>query len=125
MDITLQAISHTICYTDDVLVTVVNNQEHLTKPEVSYDDLHIMALLSKRKSVLKSVEYPGHVIDSQGLHVKQDKVDAIVNAPKPKSITELRAYLGLLNYFGKHIPNLGSILQHPHTIIGHILKERY
>ena len=38
-------------------------------------------------------------------------MDAIVNAPNPKNVTELRAYLGLLNYYGKFIPNLASILQ--------------
>ena len=34
MDIILQGIPHTICYIDDILVTGVNNQEHLTNLEV-------------------------------------------------------------------------------------------
>ena len=57
------------------------------------------------------VEYLGHIVDSEGLHVTPGKIEAIVNAPKPQNVTELRAYLGLVNYYGKFIPNLASTLQ--------------
>lgn len=45
-----------------------------------------------------SVVYLGHRIDAQGLHPTRDKVAAIKFAPVPQNCTELRAYLGLLNY---------------------------
>ena len=54
------------------------------------------------------VEYLGHIVDSEGLHVTPGK---IVNAPKPQNVTESRAYLGLVNYYGKFILNLASTLQ--------------
>ena len=57
------------------------------------------------------VECLGHVIDSEGLHVTPGKIEEIVNAPKPQNVTELRAYLGLVDYYGKFIPNLASTLQ--------------
>ena len=53
------------------------------------------------------VEY---TVDSEGLDVTPNKIEAIVNAPKPQNVTELRADLGLVNYYGKFIPNLASIL---------------
>ena len=73
----------------------------------------------KCKFMSECVEYLhiGHVFDSQVLHVKQDKVDAIVNAPKPKNVTELRASLSLFNYYGKFISNLASILQSLNNIL--------
>ena len=40
------------------------------------------------------------------------KIDAIVKAPEPTNVQELRSFLGLLNYYGKFIQNLSSIL-HP------------
>ena len=58
-----------------------------------------------------SVEYLGYTVDSEGLHVTPSKKEAIVNAPQPQNVTELTAYLGLVNYYGKFIPNLASILQ--------------
>ena len=78
MDIILQGIPHTICYIDNILVTGVNNQEHLTNlEEVLRRLMHHGITLKKEKCKFMS-ESVGHVIDSQGLHVKQDEVDAIV-----------------------------------------------
>ena len=56
------------------------------------------------------VEYLGRIVDSEGLHVTPGKIEAIVDAPKPQNVTELRAYLGLVNYYGKFILNLASTL---------------
>ena len=58
----------------------------------------------------KEVSYLGHRIDQEGLHPLNDKVRAIVEAPTPTNVSELRSYLGLLNYYGKFIPNLSTIL---------------
>ena len=58
----------------------------------------------------KSVSYLGHIIDSQGLHPTQDKVDAILEAPPPKNLTQLKAYLGLLTYYGRFLPNISKHL---------------
>ena len=57
-----------------------------------------------------SVEYLGHVIDSAGLHPRKAKVKAITEAPAPRNVTELRSFLGLINYYGKFLPNLSSTL---------------
>ena len=53
----------------------------------------------------------GHSINAEGLHPLPEKIDAITKAPAPTSITELKAFLGLMNYYGKFIPNLTSLLQ--------------
>ena len=60
--------------------------------------------------LLPQVEYLGHVISQQGLHPSDSKVAAVVNAPAPTNVTELRSLLGLVNYYGKFLPNLASIL---------------
>lgn len=44
-------------------------------------------------------------------------MEAIVNAPKPTNVSELRAYLGLLNYYGCFLRNLSSVLQPLHTLL--------
>ena len=92
MDIILQGIPHTICYIDDICVTGANNDEHVRNLEEVLRRLKhhgITVKTSKCKFFCKSVEYLGHVVDAEGLHAKSDKIDAIVNAPKPQNIQEL------------------------------------
>ena len=59
-----------------------------------------------------SVEYLGHRISSQGIHPLESKKDAIIHAPRPQNLQQLRSYLGLLNYYGNFIQNLSTIA-HP------------
>ena len=62
---------------------------------------------------MPSVDYLGHLIDaSGGIQALPGKVKAIQEAPPPQNAAQLRSFLGLLNYCGKFIPNLATIL-HP------------
>ena len=58
----------------------------------------------------ESFEYLGHQIDRTGMQAVPSKIDAIVTAPEPTNVQELRSFLGLLSYYGKFIQNLSSIL---------------
>lgn len=58
----------------------------------------------------QEVEYLGHRVDAQGLHPVEKKVKAVRDALTPTNITELKAYLGLLNYYNKFLPNLATLL---------------
>ena len=69
MDIILQGILHTICYIDDILVIDMNNQEHLTNLEEVLRWLMYYGITLKKekcKFMSESIEYLGHVFDSQG-----------------------------------------------------------
>ena len=55
----------------------------------------LQARESKCEFMVPSVFYLGHHIDEEGLHLLADKVQAVVEAPSPKSVPELKAYLGL------------------------------
>ena len=72
---------------------------------------------SKCTFATTSVEYLGHIIDSTGLHPSPAKVQAIQKAPAPTNITELRAFLGLVNYYHKFLPNLSSTLSPLHRLL--------
>ena len=52
------------------------------------------------------VDICGYRIDATGLHPLKDNVEAIQDAPIPKSITELKSYIVLLSYYGKFLPSL-------------------
>ena len=75
---------------------------------------------SRGKSVLFSypVDYLGHVISSEGLKPSDEKVRAAADAPIPQNISQLRSFLGLLNYNAKFLPNISSILAPLYTLLG-------
>ena len=45
------------------------------------------------------------------------RVKAIVDAPSPRNVPELKSFLGLLNYYGKFLPNLAPILHPLHSLL--------
>ena len=44
------------------------------------------------------------------IHALESKVQAIQKAPTPRNVTELKAYLGLLTYYGRFLPNRSTLL---------------
>ena len=102
MDSILQGIPHCICYLDDILVTSRSDAEHSKnlKTELQRLQKHGVHLIREKCSFFQdSVEYLGHTINAQGIHTTDKKVRAIVNAPLPSNLAELRSFLGLLNYY--------------------------
>ena len=63
------------------------------------------------------LECLGLRVDAAGFHPIETKVKAIQEAPARKTPTELRSFLGMLNFYGKFIPNLSSILDPLHSLL--------
>jgi len=100
-------------YLDDLLVTGSNIENHMQNLDKVLSILSTNGLrLNKSKCafLLPKVEYLGHVIDEQGLHPTKEKVKAIQEAPRPHNVAELRSFLGIINYYGKFLPNLSTRL---------------
>ena len=115
MDTVLHDIPNVICYLDDILVTGKSDNEHLHSLGMVLQRLekHGFRVKKDKCSFLQSsVEYLGHNIDSEGLHALPSKIEAITQAPTPRNVQEFRSFLGLLNYYGKFISNLATLL-HP------------
>ena len=70
------------------------------------------ARLNKAKCsfMVSQIECLGHVIDKDGLHPIEEKIQAIKDALRPTNVTELRAFLGIINYYGKLMPKLSTQL---------------
>ncbi|XP_056138781.1 uncharacterized protein K02A2.6-like, partial [Lampris incognitus] len=113
MDQILQGLEHVTCFLDDILVTGRTREEHLRNLDEVLSRLESYGVRVKRAKcdfMQEKVEYLGHLIDKEGLHPTETKVAAIVNAPQPTNVTELRSFLGLLNYYGRFMKDLSHVL---------------
>ena len=112
MENLLQGIPRVCVYLDDILVTGAIEEEHLANLAQVLQRLETAGMRLKCQKcafLLPSVSYLGHVISAEGLYTSESKVTAIVNAPDPKNLSELRSFLGMVNYHRK-FPDLATTL---------------
>ena len=109
----LQGIPNVCVYLDDILITGKTNSEHLMNLHAVLTRLEEAGMRLKRNKcsfLLPKVEYLGHAISADGLQPTNGKIRAITQAPVPRDVKQLRSFLGLINYYGKFIENLSSLL---------------
>ncbi|XP_031427059.2 uncharacterized protein K02A2.6-like [Clupea harengus] len=112
MDQVLLGLPHTHCYLDDIHISGPDEQTPLKELDSVLGRLEEYGLHLKQEKCLffqESVEYLGHII--AGLHKSPEKVRAIVEAPAPCDVSQLRSFLGMLNYYGRFIPDLATVLK--------------
>ena len=114
MDQVLQGLDGVVCYLDDILVSGKSAREHWKNLVVVLTRLENHGLrlkLSKCVFMATSVEYLGFHIDSSGLHASSKKVETIQAAPQPQNVSQLRSFLGLVNYYSWFLPKLSTTCQ--------------
>ena len=115
IDMILQGLDNVAAVQDDILVTGSNDIEHLKNFERVLQRLKEYGLrlkLEKCRFMQKSVVYLGCVISAEGISPTSEKVEALKQAPRPENVTQLRSFLGMVNYHGKWIQNLSTMV-HP------------
>lgn len=114
MDILLHGMESVVCYIDDILFARKTKEQHLANVKVTLKHLREHGVGMKKSECVflqTSVEYLGHKVAATEIHATDDKLEAIKKAPSPQNLPQLRSFLGLVNYYGKYIPNLPSLLQ--------------
>ncbi|GJU35070.1 putative reverse transcriptase domain-containing protein [Tanacetum coccineum] len=95
-----------IVFIDDILIYSKNKQEHEEHLKLILELLkkeELYAKFSKCEFWIPKVQFLGHVIDSQGIHVDPAKIESIKDWASPKSPTEIRQFLGLAGYYRRFI----------------------
>ena len=120
MDQILQGIPGVQCILDDMVVTGSDDAEHLENLDRVLGRLAEFGLRVNRDKcafLQDRITYCGHVIDKQGLWKCDDKINAVLNTPRPTDVRTLRAYLGLLNYYHRFLPDLATVVKPMHELL--------
>ncbi|GJT08858.1 putative reverse transcriptase domain-containing protein [Tanacetum coccineum] len=101
-----------IVFIDDILIYSKSKEEHSEHLKIILDLLKkekLYAKFSKCDFWFESVQFLGHVINSEGVHVDPAKIKAIKNWPTLTSPTEVRQFMRLSNYYIRFIEGFSLI----------------
>ncbi|GJX85121.1 putative reverse transcriptase domain-containing protein [Tanacetum coccineum] len=101
-----------IVFIDDILIYSKNKKEHEEHLKAILELLkkeELYAKFSKCEFWLPKVQFLGHMIDSQGIHVDPTKIKSIKDWASPKTPMEIRQFLGLAGYYRRFIEGFSKI----------------
>ncbi|WVZ78969.1 hypothetical protein U9M48_026604 [Paspalum notatum var. saurae] len=101
-----------LVFLDDILIFSKSLEDHVAHLQLVLDKLrdHQLYLkFSKCSFGQQSVDYLGHVISHEGVSTDPHKTAVMINWPRPTSMTELRAFLGLSGYYRRFVQHYGLI----------------
>ena len=116
-------------YIDDIIIFAQSEKELLERIELVFErccKFNIKLSPAKCKFGLKRIEFVGRVLDEQGISISEKKKEFVVNFLRPSNQKQMKSFLGLINHFGAHVPNISIITQplrtmiepyHPHKIL--------
>nr|GEY75507.1 putative reverse transcriptase domain-containing protein [Tanacetum cinerariifolium] len=99
-------------FIDDILIYSRNKEEHANHLRIIFELLRKKKLYTKFSKCnfwINIVQFLGHVIDIQGIHVDPAKIEAVKNWASPTTPTEVRQFLGLAGYYQRFIKDFLKI----------------
>ncbi|KAF8832209.1 hypothetical protein HHX47_DHR1001661 [Lentinula edodes] len=105
-----------ICYVyvDDIIIWSKTVEEHIINVEKVLLALRTARLYCNPKKCelfTFNVHFLGHSISKDGIAADDKKVDRILDWPTPKTVKELRAFLGLVRYVAAFLPRLAELTE--------------
>ena len=104
-------------FIDDILVYSRDEQEHEQHLKIVLQTLREKKLYAKLRKYdfwLKEVSFLGHIVSAEGIRVDPAKIEIVVNWKPPRSVTEVRSFLGLARYYRRLVKG-SSVIASPLT----------
>ena len=101
-----------IIYLDDIIVFSETPQEHIKRLYGVFQKLASAGLKlkpNKCEFFKKKITYLGYVVSEEGIEVDPKKTEAVQKWPVPKTVTDVRSFLGFLNQYRKFIPKYAHV----------------
>ena len=105
-------LSWCIIYLDDIIVFSDDPKEHLTRLRGVFAKLAKAGLRlkpSKCEFFKTKITYLGHIVSSKGIETDPKKVEAVKNWTVPKTVTDVRSFLGFTNHYRRFIRGYANV----------------
>ena len=107
-------------YLDDFLIFSPDEETHQHHLRSLFQKLREYGMVinaSKCVFGVSKVSFLGYTVSSNGIKPLESKVEAIKEFPVPKTVRELRRFLGMLNFYRKFIPGAAEIQAPLHSLL--------
>ncbi|CAI7752545.1 unnamed protein product [Closterium sp. NIES-53] len=101
-----------VVYLDDILIYSRDMKQHIEHLRRVFEILRrekFYVKLSKSEFALKKVQFLGHMVSAQGVHVDPKKIEAVRTWKTPENVKELQQFLGFANYYNRLVPQYAKI----------------
>jgi hypothetical protein len=103
-----------VVFIDDILIYSKSEEEHAQHLRVilhRHRDHQLYTKFSKCAFWLNEVLFLGHIISVEGIAVGPSKVQEVLDWKSPRSVMQIRSFLGLAGYYHRFIPNFSKIVK--------------
>ncbi|QRW22074.1 Retrotransposable element Tf2 protein [Rhizoctonia solani] len=108
-----------VIYLDNILIFSEDPEEHPAHVREVLSRLmanQLFCKLLKCHFHVTTVDYLGIVISPAGFSMDQKKIEAVVTWPTPKTVKQVQAFLGFVNYLRRFIPNFSTVARPLHNL---------
>ena len=115
-----------LVYLDDIVIFSKSIKEHLKRLDAVFTKLREFGLkleLKKCNFFKKEVLYIGHLIGADEVATDPSKIAVVEKWPVPKTLKDLRSFLGFASYYRRYVPNFTQISSPLHRVVTDACKE--
>jgi len=114
MDSILRDLPRVHCFMDDIICASESQEQHEDDLRQLFTCLRENGLIiNSNKSIFgqSSVTFLGHHISQNGILPLSDRVQAVKEFPTPKSVKELRRFIGIVNFYNRFLPGCAATMR--------------